>query len=290
MQAAGFAGCANLRLQLLPAAGPWLPLLIHLIWAPCKRTVSQRWAALWLSIEVWSLCTSSQQVLKDPDEMTEPSPQLTGQEMLWLIKARRSIRRYKPDPVPDDMIEQLLEAGRWAPSASNRQPWAFIVVRNEAIRRQLAQNAAYYVIRWAQVGEAPLLIVLCGDARNPIYRQFLHEDVGLAGAQIMLQAHAMGLGTCWIGGLDRAAVAGILRLPDYLDVVGLITVGFPAEEPEPRPRKPLAEVVHYDAFGNREPGAVVSSGRLPGGWLLNLLRRLRLTIRPGRGRGQAGKP
>ena len=200
--------------------------------------------------------------------------------VLALLKARRSIRRYRPGPVPDEMVEQLLEAGRWAPSASNRQPWAFIVVRDEAIRREVAKHAAYYFIRWAQVEEAPLLIVLCGDARNRIYRQFLHEDVGLAGSQIMLQAKALGLGTCWIGGLDRKAVAGILRVPDTMDIVGLLTVGFPAEDPEPRDRKPLAEIVHYDVYGNRQKGRAVTPGRLPGGWLGRLLRRLRFNIRP----------
>jgi nitroreductase len=201
--------------------------------------------------------------------------------MLALLKARRSIRRYRTDPVPDEMIEQLLEAGRWAPSASNRQPWTFIVICDEAIRQQVAENAAYYFIRWAQVGEAPLLIALCGDARSRIYRRFLHEDVGLAGSQIMLQAKALGLGTCWIGGLDQAALAGILKLPEYMQVVGLLTVGFPAEDPPPRSRKPLSEIVHYDVYGNRAAGGEVTAGRLPGGRLADLLRRLRFTIRPG---------
>jgi len=200
--------------------------------------------------------------------------------LLALLKGRRSIRRYRPEPVPDEMIEQLLEAGRWAPSASNRQPWTFIVVRDESIRRQVAQHAAYYFVRWAHVGEAPLLILLCGDTRNRIYRQFLHEDVGLAGGQIMLQAKALGLGTCWIGGLDRKAIAGILRLPDHIEIVGLLTVGFPAEDPEPPPRKPLAEIVHYDVYGNRAGAGGARAGGVPGGWVGNLLRRLRVTLRP----------
>jgi nitroreductase len=198
-----------------------------------------------------------------------------------VLKGRRSIRRYRPDPVPEEMIEQLLEAGRWAPSASNRQPWHIIVVRDEGIRQQVAEHAAAYVIRWAQVGEAPLLLVLCGDGRNPIYRRFLPEDVGLAGAQIMLQAHALGLGTCWIGGLDRTALASILRLPDHVNVIGLLTVGFPDEAPSPRSRKPLSEIVHYDVYGNPVAGGPVTAGRLAGGWWRNLLRWVTVTIRPG---------
>jgi nitroreductase len=206
-----------------------------------------------------------------------PSPE----SVMALLKGRRSIRLYKPDPVPDEMVEQLLEAGRWAPSASNRQPWAFIVVRDEAIRREVAQHAAYYFVRWAQAEDAPLLIVLCGDARNRIYRQFLHEDIGLAGSQIMLQAKALGLGTCWLGGLDRKAIAEVLKVPDHFEVVGVLTVGFPAEDPDPRERKPLSEIVHYDVYGNQADGEEAAPGHVSGGLLRGLLRRLRLTIRPG---------
>jgi len=215
---------------------------------------------------------------------------ISPQALLALLKARRSIRRYRADPVPDDMVEQLLQAGRWAPSASNRQPWQIIVIRDEAIRQHVAENAAAFVIRWAQAGEAPLLLVLCGDAGNPIYRRFLHEDVGLAGAQIMLQAHALGLGTCWIGGLDRAALTDILRLPDHLDVVALLTVGFPAEDPAPRSRKPLSEIVHYDVYGKPTAGGRVTGGRVRGGLLASLVRRARFSIRPGSSRRSSSDP
>ena len=211
--------------------------------------------------------------------MTQAQEHLSPESLLALLKERRSIRRYRLDPVPDEMVEQLLEAGRLAPSASNRQPWAFIVVRDETIRQQVAQHAAFYLIRWVHAAEAPLLIVLCGDARNRFYRQFLHEDVGLAGGQIMLQAKALGLGTCWIGALDRKAIGGILKLPDHLEIVGLLTVGFPAEDPPPTPRKPLAEIVHYDVYGNRADDGSVTPGRVPAGPLGILLRRLRLPFR-----------
>jgi nitroreductase len=204
-----------------------------------------------------------------------PSPEA----VLSLLKSRRSIRRYRPDPVPDEMVEQLLEAGRWAPSASNRQPWDFIVVRDEAIRQQVAEHAAFYFIRWAHVAEAPLLIVLCGDTGKRIYRQFLHEDIGLAGSQIMLQAKALGLGTCWLGGINRKAIAATLKLPEHLEVVGLLTVGFPAEDPPPTSRKPLSEIVHYDVYGNQSDDGGATPGRVPAGPLGILLRRLRLPFR-----------
>ncbi len=204
-----------------------------------------------------------------------PTPEAT----LALIKSRRSIRKYLPDPVPDEMVEQILEAGRWAPSATNRQPWSFIVVRDEAIRKRVAQHAAYYFVRWAHVEEAPLLIVLCGDRSSRVYRRFLHEDVALAGGQMMLQARALGLGTCWVGGLDNKAIAGVLRIPSHVEVVGLLTVGFPARQPRPPRRKPLADLVHYDVYGNFSPEASPEAGRPPGGVLATLLRLLRIRVR-----------
>ena len=211
--------------------------------------------------------------------MSQVNDKISPESTMALLKGRRSIRRYRPDPVPDEMIEQLLEAGRWAPSASNRQPWQFIVVRDKEILQEVAQHAAFFVVRWAHVEEAPLLIVLCGDARNRVYRQFLHEDVGLAGSQIMLQAHALGLGTCWIGDLDRKAIGAILKVPDPVEVIGLLTVGFPAEDPQPPGRKPLAEIVHYDVFGNRGDRGEVRPGRVAAGPLSVLLRKFRFKIR-----------
>jgi nitroreductase len=204
-----------------------------------------------------------------------PSPE----SLLNLLKTRRSIRRYRPDPVPDEMVQQLMEAARWAPSASNRQPWDFIVVRDEAILKEVAQHAAFYFVKWAHAEEAPLIIVLCGDARNPAYRRYLHEDIGIAGTQIMLQAEVLGLGTCWLGGVDRKAIAGVLKLPDHLEVVGLLTVGFPDEDPPPTSRKPLSEIVHYDVYGNRADDGDVTPGRIPSGPLGILLLRLRLPFR-----------
>jgi nitroreductase len=199
--------------------------------------------------------------------------------LLSLLRSRRSIRRYLPDPVPPDLLDQVLEAGRWAASASNRQPWAFVVVQDAEIRAALAQHAAFYFIRWAQVSEAPTLIVLCGDRGNPAYQRFLHEDLGLAGGQMMLQAHALGLATCWVGGVDRKAMATILKLPPEVELVALLTLGYPAEDPPPPARKPLAEFVHHDVYGNRAPGAGARAGTVRTGWLGIVLRRFRLPFR-----------
>jgi nitroreductase len=184
--------------------------------------------------------------------------QVAPDALLALMKSRRSVRRYLPDPVPDEVLQQILEAGRWAPSANNQQPWAFVVVQDEEIRKQVAKHATYYLARHARVDEAPLLIVLCAQ-RSRMSRERLREDVGMAGMQMMLQAKALGLGTCWIDGIERGEVSKILSIPDYLDIAGLITVGFPAETPPETPRKPLFEIVHYDLYES------VTFGRAEGG-------------------------
>ena len=161
-------------------------------------------------------------------------------------------------------------------NTSERYPIRF------SVESELHKIVGLIPVKWRLFGtaeDAPLLIVLCGEARNRIYRPFLHEDVGLAGGQIMLQAKALGLGTCWIGGLDRKAIAGILKVPDHLEIVGLLTVGFPAEDPPPPPRKSLAEIVHYDVYGNQADDGDAEPGRLPVGPLGLLLRRLRFKIR-----------
>jgi len=176
---------------------------------------------------------------------------LTPDELLTLMRARRSIRRYRPDAVPEALVEQVLEAGRWAPSAGNRQPWRFIVVRDAAMRQRVAALAAYGPIRWPFVAEAPLLIVLCGDARVPIYRQFLHEDIGLAGAQIMLQAHALGLGTCWVAGDKKdyaPTIANRFGVPSGYRLVGMVALGYPADAGKPTPKRPLQEVLHWEKW------------------------------------------
>jgi nitroreductase len=107
----------------------------------------------------------------------------------------------------------------------------------------------------------------------------MHEDVGLAGSQIMLQATALGLGTCWIGGLDPKALSGLLDVPPEWEIVGLLTVGFPAEDPPPSERRPLVDLVHYDRFGNMSPDAGPRAARGPGGILQSFARGLHKRFR-----------
>ena len=121
----------------------------------------------------------------------------------------------------------------------------------------------------------------CSPGRACLYTGSyqLNNRVVANGTPLGQQAHALGLGTCWNGGLDRKSLAGLLRLPDTIEIIGLLSVGFPAESPAPRRRKHAAEVAHYNVYGNHDPSAVVTAGHMPGGWLARLLQRLRFNRR-----------
>jgi len=170
-------------------------------------------------------------------------------DALELIKGRRSIRRYRPEPVERDKVIYCLEAARWAPSAGNRQPWEFIVVTEPETRKRLAE-----VHRWGRhMAEAPVVVVALADpSRDPSYWQ---QDLGAAIQNLMLAAYSQGLGTCWIGVSGNPEYEEkfreILGVPSHLRVVTAITLGYPAEAPS-KDRRPLDEIVHWERYGRRQ--------------------------------------
>lgn len=170
-------------------------------------------------------------------------------EVLEAIRKRRSIRKYKRDPIQEDAFQRILEAGRLAPSGKNFQPWKFIIVRDEGIKRKLAEASA----RQYFIAEAPIIIVACGFpeqsyARLGRYMSSWVVDVAIAVEHMMLQATAEGLGTCWIGAFEEKEVKKILQVPEEVRVLGLTPLGYPAENPEARPRKPLEQIISYDLY------------------------------------------
>lgn len=172
-------------------------------------------------------------------------------EVIEIIKRRRSIRRYKPDPVPDSDIMTILEAARWAPSAGNLQPWEFVVVKDGNKRVELAK-AAY---RQGWIAEAPVIIVVCaaiertaryyGERGASLY---CIQDTAAATQNILLSACALGYGTCWVGAFNEDRVRKILGLPGGVRPVALVTLGKPAELPSPPPRRPLDSIVHLNSW------------------------------------------
>jgi nitroreductase len=163
------------------------------------------------------------------------------------ILRRRSIRRYKDMPVEDEKLSRVLEAARLAPSAINRQNWKFVVVRDAALRARLTEEA----IGQPFVGQAPVILVACGtepDSMMACGQPRYTVDLSIAMSFMVLQACELGLGTCWLGHFYEKQVKQILNIPDHVRVVAMTPLGVPAENPRPRSRKAVEEIVCYDQY------------------------------------------
>jgi len=164
------------------------------------------------------------------------------------ILKRRSVRRYKPDPIPEEDLRKILECGRQAPSAGNRQPWHFIVTRDPELKRKLAEACN------GQTWMADADVILTGvgipsASRGSTGRLWYPVDVAIAMQNMILAATSLGYGTCWIGAFDGAKVKELLGIPEDMEVVALAPIGVPAESPGPRPRKSPAEVFSKERYG-----------------------------------------
>ena len=159
------------------------------------------------------------------------------------ILERRSIRSYKPERMPDEDLRAILEAGRQAPSGGNRQPWHFVVVKEASLKEQVA-TACSGQLWMAQAG-----VVIAAVGLPAAGGKFFLIDTAIALQNMILAAHSLGYGTCWIGSFDEAKVKELLGVPGDARVVCLTPVGVPAEAPEARPRKQMAEVFSLDRYG-----------------------------------------
>ncbi len=177
---------------------------------------------------------------------------------LNLAKARRSVRNYQPDPVPQELIEEVLQAARWAPSGMNMQPWEFVVITEEEIRREVGRHAVFFGLRSQQVYEAPVLIAVCTHQRRG---PFVHDDCIFAGANLMLAATDLGLSTCWVGGFREEPIKQILGIPDNMSLVGLVTLGYAQGETTPPPKRDLGSMVHWQHYQTPSAGQRLREGR-----------------------------
>jgi len=168
-------------------------------------------------------------------------------DLFEAIRERRSVRSYQDRPVEDEKLNQVLEAARLAPSAGNRQEWRFVVVRDAGLRARLMEAA-----RGQQfVGDAPVVIVACAPEHGHImtcgHPSFL-IDVSIALEHMALAARALGLGTCWVGAFEQRKVRDALGIPDSVEVVQLMALGYPTEWPGPKDRKAMDEIVCHDRW------------------------------------------
>lgn len=166
-------------------------------------------------------------------------------ETVAAIMERRSVRRYLAKPVPDQDLKTILEAGRQAPSAANRQPWHFVLVRSKDQKRRLAEACSGQT--WLADADA----MLAGVGKPTVNEKWYPVDVAIAMQNMILAATSLGYGTCWIGAFDEARVKEVLEIPEEMRVVALTPIGVPGDKPEARPRQPMEEFVSLDRFGNR---------------------------------------
>jgi len=167
--------------------------------------------------------------------------------ILEAIKKRKSVRRYLDKKIPEDILKEIMEAARLAPSASNRQPWKLVVVQDKKLRQQLMQASR----NQSFVGEASVVIAGCAINVNHIMPNGIHSypvDLAILLDHISLQAAELGLGTCWIGAFNQEKVKEILHITDDVTVVCLMTLGYPAGDGFKSSRKPLDEIVCYNYF------------------------------------------
>ena len=210
------------------------------------------------------------------------------EDLLKIIKTRRSIRRYKEKDVPDELLENIIEAGRWSPSGDNGQPWRFIIVRNPETKKALGKIAAegsgrrftaeYFTGRMQErfeglkdpdkkdkayekltsgevssfLANAPVIIIVCAklDVWDVPY------DSAMATQNMVLMAHALGLGSCVVVApvsdmRDDIKVMKLLKIPHGYKVIAPLAVGYPDESPNPRPRLSLKEIIFYEEFERR---------------------------------------
>jgi len=167
------------------------------------------------------------------------------------IKNRRSIRKFLAKDVPDDLVAELVEAARLAPSSHNAQPWKFLVIKDRDVKEKLKGNA---IFKHSFVYDSPLIIVCCADpdlSARPSDLTFSDTDVSgktgrdlaFACQNLVLRATGLGLGTCYIGMVNREKIKDILNIPKNYILPFVIIAGYPAEEPNATPRKRTDEIV-----------------------------------------------
>ncbi|KYH39232.1 MAG: hypothetical protein AYL30_000810 [Candidatus Hecatellales archaeon B24] len=172
-------------------------------------------------------------------------------EVFEAIYGRRSVRSFKPNPFPEEFLMKILDAGRWAPSAGNVQPWEFIVVREQKLKEGLSMAALHQTF----IAEAPVVIVVCADldrARGSYGLRgetlYCLQDTAAAVQNMLLAACSLGLGTCWVGAFDEEAVKAVLEIPERYRPVAIIPVGYPGETPGKTPRRSLRSILHMEKF------------------------------------------
>ncbi len=204
-----------------------------------------------------------------------------------LVKSRRTVRRFKPDPFPDEWLYNMLEVARWSPSGANGQPWEFIIIKDQKMKDKMAEcyleiRPEHFMIEQTRIPElrhhqtvtkqefqpgfkdAPVLIMVCGDRRtfqaSVLGGRFFGSEMGLDGTYqknignavygIMLTARTYGLGTQWltVANMWGELIKPLLGVPPQICLQVCVPVGYPLHEPAPSWRRDLKEMIHYEKY------------------------------------------
>ncbi len=159
------------------------------------------------------------------------------------ILNRRSIRRFQSTEIPEEDLKQIFECARQAPSGGNRQPWRYIVVKDKSIKKELAEACNGQT--W--MADAAVIVAAVG---LPAESRWHIVDPAIGLQNLILAAHSLGYGTCWIGAFNEEKINQTLKMPKSAKIVCLTPVGVPAVSPQPTSRKKFSEVIYLDEFGN----------------------------------------
>lgn len=185
-------------------------------------------------------------------------------ELLDAIRNRRSCRKFSPEPVKDEDLRNIIEAGSWAPSPANNQPWEFVILTDQEIKNRLhaaclkSKEEAFQKSGWRWLGKyeidfllhAPMIVAVLGDPAKTGVDQFIGESsdgykyaCAAAIQNMLLTAHSLGLAGLWYTLFDQKAIKGLLGVPDDRTVCALVCLGKPSAEPLQTPRKPVDELI-----------------------------------------------
>lgn len=198
---------------------------------------------------------------------------MNGNSFLEVLKTRRSIRSFKPDPVSDEDIHRIIEAASWAPSSANSQPWDIIIVKDKKTKAAIQQSVSRVIKRIKELRdfpflktftaqymlEAPVQLVVCGDPRfqyvsmmdgvdDQVKLFALWGSVSMAIQNMLLAAHALGLGSVVFTNFYPEEVKTLLSVPDPLKVITILPLGYPTEEKAPPVRRKLETFTHREGF------------------------------------------
>ena len=199
--------------------------------------------------------------------------------LLELVKKRRSIRKLKPEPIPDEYVDRIIEVARWSPSGANSQPWEFMVIKKQELKDRIIKlldersNLMHKMelvrepelrFKWAPPGyvRAPVFIILCGDTRTedayPLYvtlergGSIFNSSQASVFLYMTLAATTLGLGAQWVSAIASPYVQSftkdLLKIPKELEIYDMLAVGYPDTEPGPRPMRAKEETVHYNYY------------------------------------------